>query len=77
MFSVQAVIDLTYWIFDVHWFTDTQLLLVLAHNQCLLLDLDTNRIDQTACEQKCMLYSARIIDFNQAGSAAVAYWAML
>ncbi len=69
--AIKAVIELSDWIFDIHWYTDTQLLLVLAHNQCLLLDLETNRIDQTVCEQKCMLYSARIIDFNQAGSGCM------
>lgn len=74
--AIPSPIELNDWIFDIHWYSpDPQgkqlyLILVLAHNQCLLFNLSTNKIDSTVyCEQKCMLYSARVLDFNQTNSS--------
>ncbi len=67
--SIPKVIEFKDWIFDVHWYTTTQLILVLAHNQCILFDLETHLTQEIVCDQKCMLYSARILDFNREGSS--------
>lgn len=62
----ENVIELNDWIFDIHWLDNNHLLIVLAHNQCIRFNLNTKKIDQIVfCEQKCMLYSAKVIDTKQ------------
>lgn len=59
-------IELNDWIFDIHWYQNhdqVYLIIVLAHNQCVLFNLNTKKIEKIVyCEQRCMLYSAKVID---------------
>ncbi len=70
--AIPSPVELNDWIFDAHWYlpepncASLYLIIVLAHNQCVLFNLTTNKIEQTVyCEQKCMLYSALVLDFNE------------
>ncbi len=48
-------IELNDWILDI-FFNDSYLIIVLAHNQCILFNLNNYRIEKEAyCQQKCML----------------------
>jgi hypothetical protein len=58
------LIELQDWIFDVYWYQtgpkldELYLIIVCAHNQCILYNLNTQQIDKIVyCEQKCMLYN--------------------
>lgn len=56
-------IELDDWIFDIYWLNSTYIIIVCAHNQCILFNLIYNKIEQIVyCDQKCMLYSAKILD---------------
>ena len=59
-------IELSDWIFDIFWTKSSEsenskigydLVIVCAHNQCVVYSLDEKRIkNSTFCAQKCMLY---------------------
>ena len=70
-----GLIELNDWIFDIHWYQNNDqlyLIIVLAHNQCVLFNLKTKKIENVVyCEQKCMLYSAKIIDTKKFGQGSL------
>ncbi len=50
-------IELEDWIFDVLYMTNDYLVILCAHNQCILFNLKDKLIEKKVeCEQKCMLY---------------------
>ena len=61
----EQVIELEDWIFDMYWLQASQqldnsivlyLVIVCAHNQCALFNLNSKKIDKfSLCSQKCML----------------------
>ena len=65
---VQDLVELHDWIFDIYWFGRELLIVVCAHNQCILFDLKSLTITGTFnCEQACMLYIyfIRLNDFHE------------
>jgi WD40 repeat protein len=60
------LIELDDWIFDLQFISEEYLIIVTAHNHCILYNLQKKTVETTVkCQQKCMLYSAKIIDFNK------------
>ena len=50
-------IELEDWIFDILYMTNSYLIIVCAHNQCILFNLNDKSIEKKVeCNQKCMLY---------------------
>ncbi|CAF0856690.1 unnamed protein product [Brachionus calyciflorus] len=61
-------LELDDWIFDIFWIdsnSNSYLIIVLAHNNCVIYNLNTEVLEKVVqCDQKCMLYSAKILDIN-------------
>ncbi len=50
-------IELDDWIFDIFYMNKDYLVIVCAHNQCILFNLNDKLIEKKVeCNQKCMLY---------------------
>ena len=57
---LENLVEMEDWIFEINWQEVDEviyLIIVCAHNQCIIYNLNTKSIEKTVyCTQKCMLY---------------------
>ncbi len=63
--ELSNLIELDDWIFDIYWNSENNLTIICAHNQCISYNIDNKTIEKLVyCNQKCMLYSAKILNIK-------------
>ena len=56
LMSLTNIMELEDWIFDIFWLNETYLIIICAHNQCILFDLKKKKVSSIVyCDQKCKL----------------------
>ncbi len=54
--SLINVMEVDDWIFDIFWLNEGFLIIICAHNQCILFDLKEKKVSNIVyCDQKCKL----------------------
>ena len=69
--ELETLIELDDWIFDIYWYQvgsnidELYLIIICAHNQCVLFNLNKKKVDKVIyCDQKCMLYPFYELKYN-------------